>query len=467
MFSRSNRKPFRKTIGFRLALWYSGIFIFSSVLLFGFSYFNIASSLMRQDQAAIQSEIKELSSLYEMGGIDFIERKLTVHRKFEKEKPFVVRIGSPDNQTLLLILPDQWMELDIKHLQHISSKTSITWTPLRDRNGKNAFEVGSIRLPDGRVLQVGKSVEDRERILVHFRTSFLLITVPLIVLAFAGGALIAFRALRPIRHIISAVRSAASGRMDTRVPSTGADDELGELVTLFNEMLKRIEALIKGMRDSLDNVAHDVRTPMTRLRGVAEIALRSDQGDASCREALAECIEESERILKMLNTLMDISEAETGAMRLELQRVSVCNVLKNIVEVYNYIAEDRGISLQARCEGDLWSMADPTRLYQIISNLLENALKYTAGGGSVDIEAKAKDAEIFVAVRDTGIGIGEKDLPRIWDRSYRCDQSRSQSGLGLGLSLVKAFVEAHKGHDEVSSEPGKGSTFVIALPAAN
>ena len=467
MFSRSNRKAFRKTIGFRLAFWYSGMFIFSSVLLFGISYFNISSSLMKQDQGAIESELKELVSLYEMGGMDFIERKLTVHRKFEKEQPFLVRIGSPANETLLLILPDQWMEFDIKQLEQISSDTSITWTPLRDRNGKNAFEVGSIRLPDGRVLQVGKGVEDGERILVHFRTSFLLITAPLIVLAFAGGAFIAFRALRPIRHIISAVRSAASGRMDTRVPSTGPDDELGELVTLFNQMLKRIETLIKGMRDSLDNVAHDVRTPMTRLRGIAEIALRSDEGVGSCREALAECIEESERILKMLNTLMDISEAETGAMKLELQRVSVCNVLKNTVEVYNCIAEDRGISLQTRCDGDLWSMADPTRLYQIISNLLENALKYTARGGSIDIEAKAKDNEVLVAVRDTGIGIGEKDLPRIWDRSYRCDQSRSQSGLGLGLSLVKAFVKAHKGHVEVSSQPGKGSTFIITLPAAN
>jgi signal transduction histidine kinase len=467
MFSRPNRKAFLKTIGFRLALWYSGIFIFSVVLLFGVSYFNISSSLMKQDQGAVDSELKELTSLYEMGGLDFIERKLTVHKKFEKEKPFLVRISSPTNETLLLILPNQWMEVDIKQLEHIGRNPSSTWTTLRDRNGKKAFEVRSIRLPDRHVLQVGKSVVDRETILAHFRTNFLLITAPLIVLAFAGGAFVALRALRPIRHIIGAVRSAASGRMDTRVPSTGVDDELGELVTLFNEMLKRIEALIKGMRDSLDNVAHDVRTPMTRLRGVAEMALRSDEGAGTCREALAECIEESERILKMLNTLMDISEAETGAMKLELQRVNVCDVLKDIVEVYNYIAEDRGLSLQTQCAQDLWSMADPTRLYQIISNLLENALKYTARGGRIEVEAKARDTGVLVAVRDTGIGIGEKDLPRIWDRSYRCDQSRSQAGLGLGLSLVKAFVEAHKGHVEVSSQPGEGSTFSILLPAAN
>jgi len=467
MSSRPNRRTFRKTVGFRLTAWYSSIFILSAVLLFSFSYFNISSSLRKQDQKAIDSELKELASLYEMGGMDFVERKVTVHKKFEKEKPFLVRIGGPSDETLLLILPNQWMEFDIKELAQIPSGTDITWTALRNQSGKKTLEVCTIRLPDHHVLQVGKGMEDRERILDHFRRNFLFITAPLIVLAVAGGTFVAFRALRPIRHIIRAVRSAISGKMDARVPSTGTDDEMGELVTLFNEMLTRIEVLIRAMRDSLDNVAHDLRTPMTRLRGVAEIALRSDEGPDACREALAECIEESERILKMLNTLMDISEAQTGAMKLELEPINICNILKDIGEGYHYIGEDRGISLQIQCEQNLLVMADPTRVYQIMSNLIENALKYTAPGGRIDIEASARANEILVAVRDTGVGISQEDLPRIWNRSFRCDQSRSQPGLGLGLSLVKAFVDAHKGRTEVSSQPGKGSTFTIALPAAN
>ncbi len=467
MSSRPNPKRFRKTVGFRLTAWYSGIFILSSVFLFSFSYFYISSSLKKQAQEAIASRLSELSALYQTGGIEAIEREVTGYKKFERKDPFLIRISGPQNETFLLILPSQWMEFDVRELQDIASGSSITWTYLRGGNGKDSLEVASIRLSDDYVLQVGKSIEDRERILSHFRRNFLVIAALLIAFAFAGGAFLAFRALRPIRHIISAVRLASSGRMDTRVPSTDTDDELGELVTLFNQMLKRIETLIEGMRDSLDNVAHDLRTPMTRFRGIAEMALRSDKDPNVCREALTECIEESERILRMLNTLMDISEAEMGAMKLHLERVNVCNIVEDIVDAYIYVAEDRGIAVHTRFGKDLWVVADSTRIYQIMSNLLENALKYTPRGGRIDMEAKSRDNEIVITVKDTGMGIYEEELPKIWDRSYRGDQSRSQAGLGLGLSLVKAIVQAHKGHVGVSSQPGKGSTFTIALPVTD
>lgn len=466
MSSSPNSKPLRKTIGFRLTAWYSTIFLFSAILLFGFSYFYISISLKKQDRRAISAQLKQLASLYAVGGLDYVERNVTAPRKFEQEKPFLVRIGNPKNETQLLILPTQWMEFDIKRLESISGKNGVTWTSLRSKNGKTAFELATTRLPDQSILQVGKGVRDRWKILEHFRRYFLLILAPLVVIALAGGSLVAFRALRPIRHIITAVRSATLGKMDTRVASTGTDDELGELVTLFNEMLNRIETLIEAMRDALDNVAHDLRTPMTRLRGIAELALRSDKNPEGCREALVKCMEESEHILKMLDALMDISEAQMGAMKLNCERIDIGDVVNHIGDVYGYIAEDRGVSLNIRAPKGIWAHADPTRLYQVISNLLENALKYTPRNGSIDVDAAADENEIVIAVKDTGIGIPEEELPRIWDRSYRGDQSRSQSGLGLGLSLVKALVEAHNGRVCVSSRPGKGSTFTICLPAA-
>jgi signal transduction histidine kinase len=255
--------------------------------------------------------------------------------------------------------------------------------------------------------------------------------------------------------------------MDTRVQSPQTGDELDELATLFNGMLEKIEALINGMRDSLDNVAHDLRTPMTRLRGIAEIALRSDQNLEICREALADCVEESERILTMLNTLMDISEAETGAMKLDLESMNVSALIEGVAELYRYVAEDKGILIHTKASNDLCLTADPNRMRQILANLLDNAIKYTPTGGRIDMEAHHRGEKIIILVKDTGIGIYPEELPRIWDRLYRGDQSRSQKGLGLGLSLVKAIVRAHKGQIEVLSEPGKGSNFIISLPSDN
>jgi heavy metal sensor kinase len=464
MSLRSLKQP-RKKIGFRLTVWYSGIFILSALFLFALAYFLLSSSLSKQDHEATQLRLEELSALYQTGGRELLEREVTAEKKFEKKIPFFIRLAGRDNETLFLHIPYQWVEFDIKQLEKMAPDTTMTWTRLPIKNYRNVLEVASIRLSNDYLLQVGKSTEDREKIVRHFREIFTAVMVPLIVFGFAGGAFLAFRALRPIRHLISTVRSVGPDRMDARVPSPHTGDELDELATLFNGMLEKIETLINGMRDSLDNVAHDLRTPITRLQGTAEMALRSDQNLEICSEALADCIEESERILTMLNTLMDISEAETGVMKLDLKRVNVSSMMGDVIELYRYVAEDKSILVHTMASNDLYLSADPNRMRQVLANLLDNAIKYTTNGGRIDIEADHREEKIVILVKDTGIGIHPEELSRIWDRLYRCDQSRSQKGLGLGLSLVKAIVQAHKGQVEVFSEPGKGSTFTISLPS--
>jgi signal transduction histidine kinase len=195
------------------------------------------------------------------------------------------------------------------------------------------------------------------------------------------------------------------------------------------------------------------------------MALRNPQDPDAAREALADCVEESERVVTMLNTLMDISEVETGAMKLNLQRVDVTELARQLTEFYAEVAEDQGIKISLSAENSCEAVADENRLRQAVANLLDNAVKYTPAGGQVEVAVKRTPSQVVVSVRDTGIGIPAEDLPRVWERLYRGDKSRSQRGLGLGLSLVRAIAQAHLGECRVKSEPGRGSEFTLRIPA--
>jgi signal transduction histidine kinase len=455
----------RKTIGFQLTAWYSAFFILSVVVLFGLAYLLLASSLRYNDREGIHLKLTELVAQYAAGGLDGVKRVLAVQGRLHSAKPFFIRVAGAQQNTLFLQVPDQWADFDLRRLEGPATVRNGQWTSVPAKGDESLLEVETARLPDGSFLQVGKSTEDRDSLLERFRAIVAGAMVVVVGLAFGGGAFLSFRALRPIRNLIRTVRAIEAGTLEARVATRQTGDELDELGLLFNRMLDRIGTLIRGMRGALDNVAHDLRTPMARLRGTAELALRSGEDLPTYREALGDCVEESDRLITMLNTLMDISEAETGTLTLDLQPVNLATLIGDAVELYGYLAEEKKITISTTAPRDLSVTADRTRMQQVLANLLDNAVKYTAPGGRIALTASAQRDEVVIVVEDTGIGVLPEDLPKIWDRLYRGDQSRSQRGLGLGLSLVKAVVQAHRGSVQVASEVGAGTRFTLCFPA--
>ncbi len=452
----------RHALGFRLALWYAVIFVVSSLAVTGLTYFLLASSLQQRDREIIENSLTEYVRSYREGGLAALSRTIANDQAAGRREGLFVRVLGQHEQLTFLSMPGPPSEFDLGRLQ------TPGWGIAPSRRQNIVLEVASVQLADGTLIQVGKSTESREVLLQRFRDVAGLVTLTVVLIALVGGTVLTRSALRPVDHLIEAVRGVTrTGRMDARVPVRQTGDAVDELSGLFNLMLARIEALVEGMRGALDNVAHDLRTPMARLRGIAETALGETRTPDDYREALADCLEESDRIVTMLEVLMDISEAETGTMRLERRPTEIAAVVRDAVELYRDVAEDRQLTIHEDLPPALSVVGDPARLRQVLTNLLDNAIKYTPPGGRIEVTARQDGPDVVVSVADSGTGVPPGDLPRIWERLYRGDASRSERGLGLGLSLVRAVVHAHGGKVAVESTPGEGSVFTIHLPSGN
>jgi signal transduction histidine kinase len=460
------------SLGARISLWYAIGFVGSFFLLIAFAFYLTTRSIHRSDRADVLAESEADAAHYRQIGEQAYRAE--VSRELPDPGDLLLRLSAPDGQTLLLRSAGGEAEANIDWIEsRLQTHRRSGWQRLRTRDHKAEWQVFSQRMPDGNWLQLAKNDAHARQLLRSLRDALFAAATLMVLLAIGGGTALTARALRPIRRLIETARKVIdSGDLSARVPLRGSaqGDELDELSRLFNQMLARNERAIQAMREALDNVAHELRTPLTRMRTGAEFALQRDGGNlAAHKEALADAIEESERVLSTLQSLMDIAEAEQGVMPLRLELLDLTALTGNAIDLYEPVAEEKSIHLTFDAPHPLWVKGDRVRLQQALANLLDNAIKYSPPDGQVRVHAAREgEGEARITVRDEGIGIGPEELPRIWDRLYRADKSRAgQRGLGLGLSFVKAIVEGHGGRVEAKCRGAfSGAEVGFLLPMA-
>lgn len=285
-----------------------------------------------------------------------------------------------------------------------------------------------------------------------------------IILSAVAGWFMAMQALSGIVQLTRTATAVANGALKERVPVKGKQDEIDRLAMTFNTMLDRINALIEGMKETNDSIAHDLRSPISRMRCFAEATLTGRSFSDAHRAFAGDIIEQCDHLLGMINAILDISEAEAGVAKLVLEEVDVGLVVRDVAGLFLPMAEDKDITIEVQTPVGARLYSDRRKLQRILGNLLDNAIKFTRPGGKIVISVCGNEKDMTIEILDTGIGILNEDIPHVFEKFFRGDKSRSEPGSGLGLSLARAFVLSLGGSIQVRSGPGKGSTFAVILP---
>ncbi len=457
-------KLFRTTT-FRLSLTYLALFSAAAAVAIFYLYWNTTVMLSRQLNQTIDAELTGLAEQYRAGGLEQLVRTVAE------------RSGTPGN-SLYLVADSEGRRV----AGNLSAVSQDLWNSLgpvefvysRPAPGgteKRLAFANVFRLPGGYRLIVGRDIDDRREFARMTRQAMLWGLLVMVLFGIGGGYWVSRRLLQRIDAVAETTRTIMQGDLSGRLPVTGSGDELDRLSESLNLMLARIEQLMAGLREVSDNIAHDLKTPLNRLRNRVEAALREPCEEAAYREALERTIEEADGLIKTFNALLSIARLEAGAGGENRERLDVSALLLDVAELYEPVAEERGLALKAETGAPIYIKADRQLLGQAIANLIDNAIKYGAperpsGKGAkpeVTVSTRATDGTAEIIVTDRGPGVPEGERERVLGRFVRLEASRSEPGSGLGLSLVAAVARLHGGSVRLEdNEPGL--RVVLALP---
>jgi len=463
--SLKKKSSFFSTLTLRLTLWYTAFFGALGLAAFLFVYVSLGADLEgRTDEELIQTA-NEFETLYLSHGIRALSSEFRREAHSRGIRRVFFRLISPLGKTLCVSEMVPWRRLTPRRLKPPPGKKTFVFRTLSipGRDGKVRFVFK--RLPEGHIIQIGMTLKDNQLLMAKYRKTF---CTALVILVICGGIVgwgMARRAMSGVRKVTRAASRVGKNDLGYRVLAGGEGQEIDDLANAFNEMLERIEGLIRELKEVSDNIAHDLRSPITRIRGIAETTLLGDTDMAGYREMAAVVIEESDRLVGMTSTLLEIARTDAGVAEFSVEPLDMRGIVHEAVDLFFPLAEDREISIESEMiAGSFRVKGDRAMIQRVLANLLDNAIKFTPSGGVVTVSMVAAGSQGRITISDTGCGIGEKDLPRVFDRFYRCDKSRSTPGSGLGLSLARSLVQAHGGDITVKSTPGKGSAFTVSLP---
>ncbi len=425
-----------KSTTFRLALSYLGIFTVSAVALLALVSWSTSTFIEWQVQETVEAEAVGLSEQYRERGIKGLAEIVGERARSDTERRTVYLLVSPQDERIagnLFGWPADELEVD----------GWLRFSIERVGEGRFATEVTArnYTLPDGYRLLVGRSLHDAKRVKSAINRALAWGLALTILLGIVGGYLTSRHLLQRVYAMSRTARRIVGGDMTSRMSSSGAGDEFDQLAETFNEMMDQIERLVESIRTVTDNVAHDLRTPLNRLRSRIDVALLSDTDAAGLRQTLEETQAEADNLLATFNALLTISHAESSTEGFEL--VDPARLAADAVELYEPLAEEKGIVIRLDAAPDLTIKAERHLLFQALANLVDNAIKYTPAGGTATVTVAAAPTGVAITVADSGPGIPPASREAVLDRFVRLDSTRSTPGNGLGLALVAAVARQH------------------------
>jgi heavy metal sensor kinase len=429
-------------------------------------YLFLEGSLRKRMDSDLAEEVVEYAALLQSQNLQVLEDVLEREAFSEGTDQVFFRILDRAGNILITTDTSSWHDLmnGGTHLQ-----AALTGKPVfvdyydRERDFHARLLYGVIA--DNMILEQGESQEGNRALLSQFRRVFMIATLAFVCCSLLAGAYMARSSLAGVQRLTQAAVKITEGRWDHRVPVSRNHDEIDELANAFNTMVDRIQVLFRELREVTDDIAHDLRTPLMRIRGEAEMALAESEADAMGHERCGSVLEECDRMLSLINTMLEISQTEAGAKSMERTEVDLAAAVEDVCELFRPAAEDKGLNLQFTASPAPSVLGDSQRLKRAMAHLIDNAIKYTDSGGQVRVQCESQQGEVVVMVSDTGIGIPGDAATEVFGRFYRVDTSRSEPGNGLGLSLAQAIVRAHGGQIGLESEVGRGSVFTVRIPA--